>query len=283
MGILRSRMEHDLVVRGRSVHTQRAYLRTVGDRARYYRRSPDQLSNAEVQQYLRHLIEERHLAWASWRQMAGALRFFYEVTLGRPRSDFAIPLAKRAQKLPQILSREEVARLFASVDNLKHRVLLMTIYAAGLRVSEAVRLRVGDIDSQRMLLRVEQGKGKKDRYTLLSARLVGELRRYSRVYRPPEWLFPPRGNSAATMDTASVLHIYYAAKKRAGITKIGGGHALRHAFATHLLESGTDLVTIQRLLGHQRLETTARYIHVCRQNLARHVSPLDQLTGGPPA
>ena len=276
MGILRTRMEQDLVVRGRSVHTRRAYLRAVSELARYYHRSPDELSHREVQQYLCHLIEERRLAAATGRQTACALRFFYEVTLGRKRSEFAIPLAKDAQKLPAILSHEEVTRLLSAAPDLKHRLLLMTIYAAGLRVGEAVRLRVTDIDSPRMLIRVEQGKGKKDRYTLLSPRLLDELRQYYRVYRPTEWLFPQRGKDTP-MATATALRIYYAAKVRAGIHKDGGIHSLRHAFATHLMDGGTDVVTIQRLLGHGHLKTTARYLHVTRQRIAQLASPLDHL------
>jgi site-specific recombinase XerD len=255
MGILRTRMEQDLVLRGRSEHTRRAYLRAVADLARDHHRSPDQLSDSEVQQYLRYLIEERCFAWASGRQTVGALRFFYEVTLGRPRRDFSIPLPKAAKRLPQILSREEVARVLDGTQNLKHRVLLMTTYAAGLRVSEVVRLRVTDIDSPRMLLRVEQGKGMKDRYTL---RLLVELRRYYRVYRPTEWLFADRRRHAP-MDPRSAGRIYQAAKQRAGVHKAGGIHTLRHSFATHLLESAIDVGSIQRLLGHANVETTAHY------------------------
>lgn len=251
------------------------------DLARYHHRSPDQLTDGDVQKYVRHLIEERQFAWSSCRVTVCALRFFFEVTLGRKRSDFSIPLPKGGQKLPHILSREEVARLLDGVENLRHRVLLMTAYAGGLRVSEVARLRVADIDSKRMLVRIEQGKGRKDRYTLLSQRLLEELRLYYRVYRPTEWLFPQRRNHDAPMDTTSVLRIYYAAKERAGITKRGGVHALRHAFATHLLESGTDVVTIQRMLGHGNLETTAHYLHVTRQSLAERVSPLDLLPLSP--
>jgi integrase/recombinase XerD len=172
MGVLRNRMEQDLVVRGLSVHTQRVYLSVVTDLARYHRRSPDELSDRDVQRYVRHLIEERRLAWGSLRTMVSGLRFFYWTTLRRTPSEFSIPMPKGARKLPEILSREEVARLLNGVANLRHRVLLMTTYGAGLRVSEVTRLRVSDIDSQRMLIRVEPGKGRKDRYTLLSPRLL---------------------------------------------------------------------------------------------------------------
>lgn len=276
MGILRTRMEQDLVLRGRSEHTRRAYLRAVADLARYYHRAPDQLTDSEVQQYLRYLIDERCFAWASCRQTVGALRFFYQVTLGRPRCEFSIPLPKAAKRLPQILSRGEVARVLEGTQNPKHRALLMTTYAAGLRVSEVVRVRVRDIDSERMLLRVEQGKGMKDRYTLLSPRLLAELRRYYRVYRPTEWLFVDRRRHAP-MDPRSAGRIYQAAKRRAGIHKAGGIHTLRHSFATHLLESGVDVVSIQRLLGHARVETTAHYLHVTPQRVGTQASPLDLL------
>jgi integrase/recombinase XerD len=280
MGVLRNRMEQDLVVRGLSVHTQRVYLYVVTDLARYHRRSPDALSDRDVQRYVRHLIEERRLAWGSLRTMVSGLRFFYWTTLRRAPSAFAIPMPKGARKLPEILSREEVARLLNGVANLRHRVLLMTTYGAGLRVSEVTRLRVSDIDSQRMLIRVEQGKGRKDRYTLLSPRLLEELRRYCRIYRPSEWLFPAQGGTAP-MPTSTAQHLYRAWKLRAGIRKRGGIHGLRHGFATHLLESGADLVTIQRLLGHDRLETTAHYLHVTPQRLSERVSPLDQLALAP--
>ena len=276
MGVLRTRMEQDLLVRGRSAKTRDGYLRVVAGLAKYYRRSPDQLSEREVQQYLVHLIQERKLAWSSCRVAVCALRFFYETTLGRARLTFSVPLPKGAQKLPEILSREEVARLLASVANRKHRTLLMVTYAGGLRVSEAVHLRARDIDSQRMLIRVEQGKGRKDRYTLLSQRLLEELRVYYRIYRPTEWLFPRR-REAAPLSTSSAQRIYNAAKLRAGIHKQGSIHSLRHAFATHLVESGTDVVTLQSLLGHGNIKTTMRYVHLSAHRVATHVSPFDQL------
>lgn len=281
MGVLRQRMEQELLVRGRAERTREAYLHAVAELARYYGRPPDRLTDREVQQYLLYLIQERKLAWSSCRQAVCALRFFYEITLGRPRATFRVPLPKGAQKLPEILSREEVARVLAAPTTLKHRVLLMTTYAGGLRVSEVVRLRVSDIDSERMLIRVEQGKGRKDRYTLLSLRLLDELRQYFRVYRPTPWLFPQR-RQPVPMAAASALRIYHLAKARAGIRKVGGIHALRHAFATHLVESGTDLATLQTLLGHSCIKTTMRYVHLSRQQVAEHVSPLDQLPLGPP-
>lgn len=184
------------------------------------------------------------------------LRFFYTVSLKRPA--FALPLPKGVKKLPEVLSREEVARLLASTATLRERALLMATYGGGLRVSEVVRLRVSEIDTQRGMLRVEQGKRRKDRYTLLGSRLLAELRHYWQVYRPvPPWLFPQRAKPVP-LDPSTAQKLYYAAKRRAGITKAGGSHALRHAFATHLLEAGTDLPTLQQLLGHDSLTTTRR-------------------------
>jgi site-specific recombinase XerD len=269
-------MEQDLIVRGRSERTRESYLHAVAELARYYRRPPDQLTDHEVQQYLLHLIQARQLAWSSCRVAVAGLRFFYEITLGRPRATFRVPLPKGAQKVPEILSREEVARILSATTTVKHRVLLMTTYAGGLRVSEVVGLKVSDIDADRMLIRVEQGKGRKDRYTLLSPRLLEELRRYYRLYRPRPWLFPQR-RQGRPMAPSSALRIYHRAKARAGIGKAGGIHALRHAFATHLLESGTDLATLQTLLGHRCVKTTMRYVHLTRPHLPEHASPLDQL------
>ena len=209
------------------------------------------------------------------------LRFFYTVTLKRPA--FALPLPKGGKKLPEVLSHEEVVRLLASTTTLRERALLMTTYGGGLRVSEVVRLRVSDIDAQRGMLRVEQGKGRKDRYTLLGPRLLAELRHYWQVYRPtPPWMFPQRGK-AAPMDPATAQRIYYAAKQRAGLTKAGGIHGLRHAFATHLLEAGTDLPTLQQLLGHDSITTTMRSVHVTQKRVAAQGSLLDSLPLETPA
>jgi site-specific recombinase XerD len=275
MGELREQMQHDLVVRGMSPRTQEAYLAAVKGLAQHYRQRPDALSVQQVEGYVRHLIEQRHLAPNSVRIAVFGLRFFYTVTLKRPA--FALPLPKGVKKLPEVLSREEVAQLLASTTTLRERALLMATYGGGLRVSEVVRLRVSDIDAQRDLLRVEQGKGRKDRYTLLGPRLLAELRHYWQVHRPAQpWLFPQR-RKAAPMDPTTAQKIYYAAKRRAGITKAGGIHALRHSFATHLLEAGTDLPTLQRLLGHDSITTTMRYIHVTQQRAATQGSPLESL------
>jgi len=280
MGELRDRMHHDLVVRGLAPRTRESYVAAVAGLARFYHRSPDRLTQREVEAYLVHLSEERKLAWNTRSLIINGLRFFYHTTLGRPQMAFPIPRPKVPAQLPEILSREEVARILSKPRNRKHRVLLMTAYGAGLRVSELVRLRVADLDSDRMTIRVEQGKGGQDRYTLLSPRLLAELRTYWRDARPRPWLFPSqRGSQPVSISCAQ--RVWGQAKRNAGVTKRGGIHALRHAFATHLLEAGTDLHTIQRLLGHRHLGTTMIYFHLARKTLAERPSPLDLLPTRP--
>ncbi len=281
MGTLRKQMDGDLVVRGMSVRTREAYLGAVAGLAKYYGRGPDRIGEQEVQKYLLHLIEERKLAWSSCNIVAQGLKFFYRVTLKRPEAQFAIPRARAPQKLPQILSREDVAALIEKTVNLKHRAILMSAYGAGLRLNEICHLKVADIDSDRMTIRVEQGKGAKDRYTLLSPRLLAELRRYWIAYRPEGWLFTRKDPSRPISD-ATVHRIYHAAKRRAGVTKSGGIHALRHAFATHLLEAGVDIHTIQRLMGHGHIGSTLRYFHLARKHLAGTPSPLELLEAPAP-
>ncbi len=275
MSELRTRMENDMQLRGMSERTRESYVAAVARMARYYRRSPEEISAPEVQAYLLHMMQEEKLSWSTCNIAAHGLRFLYHVTLGRDRVQFGIPLAKQPSRLPEILSREEIDRLFEATPNPKHRALLMTTYAAGLRVSEVVHLKVRDIDADRMSLRVEQGKGAKDRYTLLSPRLLEELRSYWRIDRPSVWLFPSR--TGRPLDVTAAQKIYYAAKLRARITKRGGIHALRHAFATHALEAGTDLRTIQLLLGHGHITSTTRYLHPVRPGPGGNRSPLDLL------
>lgn len=276
MGALRTRMENDLIVRGMAARTREAYVGAVSRLAQFYRRSPAQLTDREVQAYLLHLIQERKLSWSTCNIAANGFRFLYHITLGRKPIEFCIPAAKQSQRLPEILSRAEVQRLLEATGNRKQRALLVTTYAAGLRVSEVVALQLTDLDAARSSLRIQQGKGAKDRYSLLSPRLLEELRAYWREYRPVRWLFPARGGRKP-LDVSSAQKIYYAAKQRAGLTKQGGIHALRHAFATHLLEAGTDLHTIQRLLGHGHISSTMRYLHLARPALMAPGSPLDLL------
>jgi len=277
MGTLRTRMDQGMVLRGMSVRTRESYLAAVAAMAKYYRRSPDQIGEEEVQRYLLYLIEERKLAWSSCNIAVNALKFCYHVTLKHPQAQFEIPRPRQPQKLPEILAREEVARLIELTPNPKHRAMLMTTYGAGLRVSELCHLKVSDIDSARMTIRVEQGKGAKDRYTLLSPRLLRELRRYWVGHRPKEWLFSATREVDQPISTATAQKIFYAAKRRAGIGKDCGIHGLRHAFATHLLEAGVDIHTIQRLMGHGHIGSTLRYFHLARKHLAATPSPLELL------
>lgn len=273
---LRKKMIDDMVLRGLAKSTQEAYLHAVAELAKFHTRSPDELSSEEVQRFLLHLFKDRGMAPMSVNRMLFGLRFFYHETLGRERTSFRLPCARRPSKLPEILSREEVLRLFDGTDNLKHCTLLKTAYAAGLRVSELVHLKVRNIDSERMTLRIEQGKRAKDRYALLSERLLSQLREYWKVYRPGDWLFPGQ-REGEPLSRHSAGQVFHLAKARAGIDKRGGIHSLRHAFATHLLEAGTDLHTIQRLLGHSSIRTTMRYFHLTQRRLMATDSPLDLL------
>jgi len=273
---LRRQMIEDMTARGFSQATHASYLHAVTELARFHRTSPDELTPREVQRFLVYLVEERGLAWATCNVYVHALRFFYRVTLERDDTSFHIPRSKEALRLPEILGRQEVRALLQAAENRRDRALLATTYGAGLRASEVIRLRLGDIDSERMCLRIEQGKRRKDRLALLSARLLEELRDYWRACRPEGWLFP--GGRAGRHITRITAHrSFHAAKLRAGITKAGGLHSLRHAFATHMLEAGADLHTIQRLLGHGSIKTTLRYFHLSERRLMTTISPLDQL------
>ena len=278
MGELRDRMVRDMDVRNFSGRTVESYLAGVKGLARYYRRRPDELSDAEVQRYLLHLREERKLSASTCNLIRCALKFFYEVTVRRPQASLTVPPMRREQKLPEILSRQEVERIVDATRTVRERVLLMATYGGGLRVSEVVALRPGDIDIERALIRVEQGKGRKDRYTVLAERLVRELGRYYQVYgRPAHWVFPQRADRVRHLDVTSAQKIYTTAKRRAGIEKVGGIHSLRHAFATHSLEAGIDLPTLGRMLGHTSVTTTMRYLHTTGQRVSAQISPLDRL------
>lgn len=275
---LRQRMDDAMVLRGFALRTRESYLAAVAALAKHYWRSPDLLTSEEVQAWLLHLIVRRKLAYASVNQMHCACRFLFEKVLKRPEVRFDIPMAKVPKSLPRILSRDEVRRLFAHAANLRARALLMATYAAGLRVSEVCALQLTDIESapDRMCIKVRQGKGGQDRYTMLSPALLETLRDYCRFYHPVTWLFPnPSGTGP--IDPATAQRMYCAARDRAGLGKNGGIHTLRHCFATHLLESGVDIHTIQRLLGHSHVSTTLRYFHLARHTLTGTPSPLEML------
>jgi integrase/recombinase XerD len=246
---LQQRMIDDMTVRGLVPSTQRVYLRAVRDLAAYYKRSPDTLSTRDIQRYLYMLHEERGLTYSTCNTIVHGLRFFYGTTLGRSAMHFVIPLAKEPSTLPVILSRHDIRQLLAAAESLRDQTLLKVTYNAGLRASEVVHLRIAHIDSHRMCLRIVQGKRQKDREALLSPRLLQDLRAYWRVHRPAPWLFPGR-DGAQPLALKTAYLIFQRAKDGAGIAKPGGLHLLRHAFATHLLEAGVDLHTIQRLMGH---------------------------------
>jgi integrase/recombinase XerD len=272
---LRQRLIREMQLRQLAPRTIEAYVAAVAGLARFYGRSPDQLQLEEVRSYLHYLITERHFAPSTSNGHASALTFFYRHVLGQSSFDLRIR-QRRSGKLPEIYSQEELVRLFQAAPTRLHRVLLMTTYAAGLRVSEVIHLQPIHIHSERLLLRVEQGKGRKDRYTLLSPQLLQELRDYWQAYRPGQWLFPNQARTAP-MCRGTAQHIFYAARRRAGLQRGQGIHTLRHCFATHLLEAGVDLRTIQLLMGHRSLNSTAIYLHVTRKHLEQLHSPLDLL------
>jgi integrase/recombinase XerD len=273
---LRQRMLEELQRRNYATGTIRLYLQHVAAFAQHFHRSPDQLGAEDIRRYQLFLIQEKKLAWSSYNQIVCALRFFYAKTLKHAFLLQDIPFPRREQRLPLILSKEEVARILSAPLHLKSRALLMTIYATGLRRSEVARLRVSDIDSARMTITVYQGKGKKDRVVMLSPVLLETLRQYWRQAKPKQWLFPGE-TPDQPISGNDIFAVFHNAVRRAGITKQVSPHSLRHSFATHLLESGTDLRTIQILLGHRSLKTTARYLHVSQYHLRATASPLDSL------
>jgi site-specific recombinase XerD len=271
-------MDQAMVLRGFSVRTREAYLRCVAQLARHYHCSPDQLDRAQIEAYLLHLIEQRKLAYASVNQANCAIRFLFGRVLGRESALFELPMARVPKRLPQVLSREDVARLLGAARSARARAVLMTTYAAGLRLSELCALQLTDVQSapDRMCLKVCGGKGGRDRYTLLSARLLAELRAYWHQYRPRHWLFE-NGSGDGQIGQCTVQRMYGAARDAAGIAPAGGIHTLRHAFATHLIEAGVDVLTVQRLLGHGHIGSTLRYVHLARSRLTGTDSPLDLL------
>ena len=280
MGKYHDLMEQDLCIRGYSEQSQRAYLGCVRRFVGFIGRPVSQLTLEDIQRYQFHIVRERKLCSSSSNQLSCALRFFFGVTLKKNWTIKDIPNHKRGRKLPVILSPEEVAALFEVTVNLKHRALLMTVYATGLRASETTHLRLEDIDEARGCIRVRQGKGHKDRLVMLSPHLLDVLQQYTARYAPDLWLFP--GRFAQTpLTRTSLFRVCKKAARRAGLRKNVSPHALRHAFATHLLENGINIRIIQLLLGHRSIRTTEVYTHVARTFYAQTPSPLDSLVAEP--
>lgn len=277
---LRRSMIDAMILRGFAQRTQKSYVEAIVRMSRYFGRDPRSYSSAEVQAYLLHLIKDRHLSYSTVNQVGCACRFLFETVLGLARADFDVPSARAPETQPQILARAEISALFATCVKPFFRVMFQTIYGAGLRVSEVCALRVGDIDREpdRMCVRVQQGKGARDRYTLLSPTLLGFLREHACSFGWNRWVFANR-DGTGPIDIKCVQRAYQGAIARAQISKPGGVHTLRHCFATHLLEGGVDLHTIQRLLGHRQMGTTCRYLHLIAPQFHRPVggNPLDLL------
>lgn len=280
MSKLRQQLIQELVLRNHSPRTQEAYVSAVYQLAKYYRRSPDLLSEQELKDYLFYLAQTRQLSASSRNQATSALRFFYRHVLGRPVEQLTrvLPRPSQGTRRPEVFSAGELERLFTvGCLHPRHRAFLMTVYGAGLRLNEACHLKPEHILSERAQIRVVQGKGGKDRYTLLSPRLLQELRQYWKWCRPRVWLFPAGRDPQAPMIDCTAQRLFNQAVARAGLPRKGGIHSLRHSFATHLLEAGVEITIVQRLLGHSHLSTTSTYLHVRQERLAQIAGPLQLL------
>lgn len=275
MGALREKMIVEMKLRNFAGRTQKSYLGVMVGLAKHYRQFPDQLTQEQIRAYLLHL-QERGLSSSSQNVAVSGLKFFYQQVLGWNEKQLFLPPRKRLWRLPEVLSPREVERLLSYAVKLRDRCLLMTAYSAGLRVTELVHLKLSDIDPERMMIRVEQGKGKKDRYTILSQRLLGELKKYKQTYQPVSWVFFGK-NRNCPLDISAAQKVYNLAKQKSRVEKGKGIHTLRHCFATHLLEGGVDLVTIKTLLGHNSLQSTQRYLQIRQPRLGATASPLDLL------
>lgn len=276
MDTVREKMLAELQLRGIAPRTQTAYLREIAKLEKYFKKSPEELGEEEVKEYLVHMLEDRGLSSGTYKYYAAGIKFLYRTTLNRGEVVEKIKYPKAKIKLPVVLDLSEVRTMLSVMENLKHRAVLTITYSAGLRVSETAHLKVTDIDSKRMMVRVRQGKGGKDRYTILSKTALECLREYWRAYRPKEWLFEGQKEGYHICYT-SIRNIFVEAKERAGIIKPVGPHSLGHAFATHLIEAGTSLHHVQLLLGHKSPKTTTVYLHVSKMNLAQVCSPLDSI------
>jgi integrase/recombinase XerD len=283
MGRLHDRMAEDLTLRNFSPATRRNYLLYARKFAAFFMRSPEDMGEPEIRQFLLHQLEVKHLTHASYRQIYAALKFLYTVTLGRAWEVEHLPYPRqRLRSLPVVLHAEELAILFQTIRSMKYRALFMTCYAAGLRINEACHLRVEDIDSKQMLVHVRHAKGGKERITLLSAKLLEVLRSYWMEQKPRHWLFPGKTpDRPLSSDTARQALEQICLD--AGLTKKCTPHTFRHSFATHLLDAGADLVVLQALLGHHSIRTTSRYTHISVQRIQKVISPLDLLPTIPPS
>lgn len=280
MGRLYEKMKKDMELRNLSSKTIVTYLACMKGFVLHYGRSPEELGDGEIKEYLYFLLKEKEVSQSTINQTYSALKFFYERTLDREWDSMKIPRGRTGKRLPVVLSIEEVQCIFSVTKNLKHRTILETIYSGGLRIGEALRLKVTDIDSKRMMIRLRQAKGNKDRYTLLGERTLKILRLYWGIYRPKEWLFPTSGHDKP-LCPSTIQKVFKRSVQDAGINKQVSVHTLRHSFATHLLEAGTDLYYIQRLLGHTTAKTTAVYLHVTQRDLTRIKSPIDLIEDDP--
>ncbi len=276
---LRRRMSEDMTLRGFTASTQRGYLAAVENFTAFLGRSPAQASSEDLRRYQLHMRSSGASA-TSMNAAVSALRFFFGVTLGRGDAQVGMTTVREPRKLPVVLSPEEVRQLLDAAPSLKYRAALSVAYGAGLRASEVVSLKLADIDSERMVIRVEQGKGRKDRYAMLSEPLLHLLRTYWKASRPQGWLFPGQ-NPVNPLTTRQLNRAFHGAKAAAGIDKRVSLHTLRHCFATHLLEQKVDIRVIQVLLGHSKLDTTARYARVASTTLRAVKSPLEHLSPGP--
>lgn len=270
------RLKVDMELRNYSPHTRICYLARVGKFIRHFGQSLEEIGKEEIRAYLYHLIKEKKASQAVVGQTYSALKFFYETTLERDWSGFRIPRVKTARRLPVVLTKEESYALLLATENLKYRAVLATIYSGGLRVSEAAHLKISDIDSDRMTIHVSHGKRGRNRYTLLARYTLKLLREYWSAYRPVDWLFPGKPPSNPIAER-TIQYAFRRAFSRTSIKKHATIHSLRHGFATHLVEAGTNLCYIQQLLGHASPRTTAIYLHLSRKDIGRIVSPLDLL------
>jgi site-specific recombinase XerD len=276
MSELRQKMKMDMELKGYSPKTIKSYIAHVSNFAKYYNKSPELLREKEIREYLHYCIMEKKLSEGTVNYINAGLKFFYTKTLNRYWNIDKIFRIKEPRRLPAVLSPEEVKSIFDVTENIKHKAILMTVYSAGLRVSEVCNLKITDIDSKNMQILIREGKGKKDRYSLLSNANLEILREYWRRYHPKEYLFSGKGRTDA-ITPRSVQKMLEKSIKKTAITKKATVHTLRHSFATHLLDAGTDICYIQRLLGHTRITTTTIYLHLRRMDLLNIKSPLDIL------